>query len=297
MDVRDHSIYFDDYNTWDMWHLVPSGRPTPTIPEVRTNYVTIPGRSGSLDLSTALTGSPIYEDRELEADFILVDQLMNWMDVYHDIVNKLHGQRMKIRLVDDPDWYYIGRVMVSDFASNSDYSSISITCQLEPYKYSDTPWEDYLKLYKADMPTITTNGVQYYQITVVMGTPREETGSIKNANQILPGGSIICTKDSPVKSKTTSAFFATVIGNFHIEGSYVSPPYINMWNSNSPFGTTILESNELYNHRSSDGLMYGNPTGTYNNTTTIRTLKSEADSWFTAESYIEIKMSLSERCL
>ncbi len=135
MDHREHSIYFDDYNTWDMWRIVPSSRPTPTIPEVQTNIVEIPGRSGSLDLSEALTGYPLFNNRSLEVQFIVLDQRTYWMDIYTDIVEKLHGKRMKIRLIDDPDWYYEGRVTVN-FTSNSDFSSIDISCDLDPFRYS-----------------------------------------------------------------------------------------------------------------------------------------------------------------
>lgn len=136
MDHREHSIYFNEYNTWDTWRIVPSSRPTPTIPEVQTNTVEIPGKSGSLDLSEALTGYPLFSNRSLETQFIVFDQNKYWMDVYTDVVDKLHGKRMKIRLVDDPDWYYEGRVSVS-FTSNSDYSSIDISCDLEPFRYSN----------------------------------------------------------------------------------------------------------------------------------------------------------------
>ena len=136
MDHREHSIYFNEYNTWDTWRIVPSSRPTPSIPEVQTNMVDIPGKSGSLDLSEALTGYPLFSNRSLEAQFIVLDQKRNWMDIYTDVADKLHGKRMKIKLVDDPDWYYEGRVTVT-FTSNSDYSSIDISCDLDPFRYSN----------------------------------------------------------------------------------------------------------------------------------------------------------------
>ena len=152
MDVRDHSIYFGDYNTWDEWHLVPSSRPTPTVPAARTNYVNIPGRNGSLDLTEALTGYTVYDDRTIEGEFILYDQSLNWMDVYQDIMLKLHGKKMKIRLIDDMNWYYVGRVTVNDLASNSDFSSITISATVEPYKYCDIPTVvDEMKLYIKDL--------------------------------------------------------------------------------------------------------------------------------------------------
>lgn len=159
MDHREHSVYFDDYNTWDMWHLVPSGRPTPSIPEPRTNMVSVPGMNGSLDLSEALTGTMLFENRELDCDFILVDQGRDWMDTYMDVVEKLHGKRMTIRLVDDPGWYYVGRVSVSEFSSNSDYSSINITAELDPYKYSEETYESECKISMLDLTGSTTRSI------------------------------------------------------------------------------------------------------------------------------------------
>ena len=38
------------------------------FPEVRTNYVDVPGRDGMLDLSTALDGEIHYQDRTITPD-------------------------------------------------------------------------------------------------------------------------------------------------------------------------------------------------------------------------------------
>lgn len=173
MDRREHSIYFDDYNTWDMWHIIPSSRPTPTPPDMVTNTVTIPGRSGSLDLSEALTGYPVYNNRTIESEFILIDQERNWMDTYQDVMSKIHGKKMKIRLYDDPTYYYIGRVKVSGFTSNSDYSSISISCDVEPYKNGDKPiLNDYAILKFSDFDVSADNKV--LQMAIWLQDPSPE---------------------------------------------------------------------------------------------------------------------------
>lgn len=59
-----HSVFFGGKNTWDDWHIVPSSRPVIKPPTKKTNYLDIPGADGNLDLSEALTGYPVYNNRE-----------------------------------------------------------------------------------------------------------------------------------------------------------------------------------------------------------------------------------------
>ena len=68
-----HSVNFGDKNTWDDWKLVPSNRPVIDPPTQKTNYIDIPGADGSLDISTALTGYPVYNDRVGSIEFIVMN--------------------------------------------------------------------------------------------------------------------------------------------------------------------------------------------------------------------------------
>ena len=60
-------IIFGDYDTWVDWGLTLTGWQL-SAPEYKSNFVSVPGRDGDLDLSTALTdGEPRYNNRELTA--------------------------------------------------------------------------------------------------------------------------------------------------------------------------------------------------------------------------------------
>ena len=48
----------------------------------------------------------------------------------------LHGKRLKMRLSSDPEYYYEGRFSVGPMESGASYSSISITYQLDTYKFT-----------------------------------------------------------------------------------------------------------------------------------------------------------------
>lgn len=130
-----HSITFGDKNTFDDWHLIPTSRPIIAPPPFRSHTEDIPGGFGSLDLSEALTGYPLYDNRTGSLEFAVVnDRWPDWSLAYQTILNYLHGRRMKMILEDDPSYYYIGRFTVDDWDSGENYSTITINYDLYPYK-------------------------------------------------------------------------------------------------------------------------------------------------------------------
>lgn len=130
-----HSITFGEKNTFDDWHLIPTSRPVITPPSLRSQTVDIPGGFGTLDLSEALTGYPLYDNRTGSIEFAVInDKWPKWTVAYQTILDYLHGKRMKMVLEDDPSYYYIGRFTVENWESGDDYSTITINYDLYPYK-------------------------------------------------------------------------------------------------------------------------------------------------------------------
>lgn len=148
-----HSINFspgewDDnlvWNTWDRYHLVPSSRPVINPPEVRTMYVDVPGVDGVLDLTTSLTNSVLYKNREGSLDFVVANDYEDWTRIYHKLMNDLHGKLWLIQLCDDPGFYYRGRISVNEWKSERNWSKVTLDYHLDPYKYefftANEPWE------------------------------------------------------------------------------------------------------------------------------------------------------------
>lgn len=143
-----HAIYFkvgvtdtDWVSTWDDWHIVPEKRPEIATPPLVENYLSIPGLSGKLDLSEILTGRPVYEQREGTWNFFVETNdnenlYGEWQDRYSAILNTIHGKRLKIRLEDDPEFEYEGRITVGNWDSQNDGtgSKIPISYKCDPYK-------------------------------------------------------------------------------------------------------------------------------------------------------------------
>lgn len=131
-------------NTWDDYFMVPTTRPVVSPPDPKTNYVDINGVNGSLDLSTALTGFMLYDDRRGSWDFMVQNRKRYWATNHQKLMSELHGKRFRVILEDDRYYYYIGRLSINGWDSRKDHSYVKINYVLQPYKYelqsSISPW-------------------------------------------------------------------------------------------------------------------------------------------------------------
>lgn len=149
-----HSIvFFNSENierdTWRDWGLIPTSRPVVSPPKKKGKTIDIPGRNGYLDLSTALTGYPVYGNRTGSWDFSFrppsskninlqsgLDVGWDWANMYTHMMEFFNSGIIRVFFDDDPLWYYRGNVYVDEWNSKSDGSGSKITIgyDLEPYK-------------------------------------------------------------------------------------------------------------------------------------------------------------------
>lgn len=122
-------------NTWDDWHIVPIERPAINPPSIKTEYVSIPGRNGKIDLSQSLTKYPVYDNRTGSIEFAVLNDYRNWQVAYTDIMATLHGKKMMMTYEEDPEYYYVGRWSVGSWKTGKTRSGITLNYDLEPYKW------------------------------------------------------------------------------------------------------------------------------------------------------------------
>lgn len=128
-------VYFGDYHTVNDWNLILSEKtidpPTPKIVSIN-----IDGRDGTLDLSRALTGEMMYENRSASFTFLITEGNQNdRASLIQTIINEIHGRRLQIIEPDSPDYYLIGECTVSDVINNKAYGSFTVSADCEPYYY------------------------------------------------------------------------------------------------------------------------------------------------------------------
>lgn len=131
-----HSITFGDKNTWDDWRLVPTSRPVFNPPAQKVKTLEVPGGDGLIDLSTVLSGYPVYQNRTGSFEFYVMNDFKAWQVAFSDIMDYLHGQTMRAILEDDPEHFYEGRFNVNAWKSEKDWSRIVIDYSVGPYKWA-----------------------------------------------------------------------------------------------------------------------------------------------------------------
>lgn len=129
-------VSFNGYHSYDDFGMVLTDAEI-GLPDPVTDYITIPGRSGTLDLSEALSGEIVYGDRKLSMTFATSSNRTGvaWASFLSTLSGALHGQKIKIAFDDDPDNYYTGRCTIDSHETDRIHSTVKITATCDPYKY------------------------------------------------------------------------------------------------------------------------------------------------------------------
>lgn len=124
------------FNTWHDWRCTVTAKNVPPA-EPKTNYVTIDGAHGSLDLSEALTGEPVYGDRTVTASFMCSEGTHREREaLLRQIRTALHGRKVPIVEPDDPDHFFLGRVKIVEPVNNLAFMTFSIEATCDPWRYA-----------------------------------------------------------------------------------------------------------------------------------------------------------------
>lgn len=162
----EHSVIFGEKHSWKDWHLIPSTPPVIPPPKFRETYLDIPGTNGSLDISEIITGFPTYDKRTGSMTFVYLPEFGSSRRMYDELLNYVHGKRMKVILTDDPEYYYEGRVTVKEWSISQQYSGFSFDYTFDPYKLQTHVSPGYSNLEVEDERDIKINiGTSQMRIT------------------------------------------------------------------------------------------------------------------------------------
>lgn len=130
------AFYFDKWNTWHDWRCTLTAKDL-TPPEPKTKLVSIEGGHGSLDLSEALTGEPVYDVRKATASFLCSEGTYGDREkLRRSIVTAIHGRRVPIIDPDDPERYLLGRVVTKKVVNNLAYMTFDVEATCDPWRYA-----------------------------------------------------------------------------------------------------------------------------------------------------------------
>ena len=126
-------IKFGNHHSWDAFQLILAAKTIGT-PSPKTETIDIPGGDGVLDF-TDYFGDTKYGNRTLSFEFSTMVIPNDFMSLFSMVQNALHGRKLPIILDDDPEWYYVGRISVSEWKADRNIGKLTIDCDCEPYKY------------------------------------------------------------------------------------------------------------------------------------------------------------------
>lgn len=119
----DHSIYFkktgeNSYkNSWSDFKMFATNRPVINPAKSVTNYVEVPGMSGSIDYTEALRNKVVEEYNTGNWDFQIWNDSTNWTILYSILLTYFDGDEFEVYLKDDPSNHYKGHIRISDYKS------------------------------------------------------------------------------------------------------------------------------------------------------------------------------------
>lgn len=105
-------------------------------PELRTNYLDIPGMDGVLDLSEALTDDTNYEQRHDSMVFGVMYP-REFEEMRTKLLNFLHGRDADYQLSWEPGYVYHGRFMADAAYSRLHYGEIRFAVDADPWRRAD----------------------------------------------------------------------------------------------------------------------------------------------------------------
>ena len=128
-----NGVYFGEIHSYhDLKLLLAPFAPSPAKPQ--TNFLKVPGRDGSLDLTEA-NGEVKFESREFTFTFYMTpDDALTFDERVSKVNDALNGTRCKITLDRDPEYYWLGRCVVNKYTQDKNIGKIVVKATVEPYK-------------------------------------------------------------------------------------------------------------------------------------------------------------------
>lgn len=126
---------FNDLGTYETWGLLLAPSYVIGVPEAKTIKIHVPGRSGDIDLTETLNGGVAFENRNIEATFVMMPTIKNRKRLLSNIIGEIHGKKVKIFEPDIDTHYYIGRINVGALEDDHPVFRFPITAECEPYRY------------------------------------------------------------------------------------------------------------------------------------------------------------------
>lgn len=127
----------EEFHSLDDWGFAIGNNNYISEPQQHTDFISVKGRNGLLDISEALTGHPTYSSRKIQVELGGIRTPKNWDGVISDLRNKIEGKQIKLIFDNDPGYFWFGRCHIEGFDRMRSLGTFTLTIPYaDPYKYS-----------------------------------------------------------------------------------------------------------------------------------------------------------------
>ena len=142
--MMSNGVMFGDKHSYHDFNLIMMEKQIST-PVPQTKLIEIPGRNGSVDMSTVVSGNVRYGDRTITMNFYSPQKVDDWPMIISNLQNYLSGTKLQFIFDDDMAFYWLGRVRNVSLEVSGPNAYINIAAIVNPYKYNiTTSAEDWL---------------------------------------------------------------------------------------------------------------------------------------------------------
>ena len=128
----------DSYHSYTDLELIITNAVSISAPEINSDYISVKGRNGMLDISEALTGRVTYKSRHISVNFAGLENDRDWDNRVSDLRNLIDGQIIRLIFDNDPNHYWYGRCQIIDFERERNLGRLTLDIPYaDPYKYNN----------------------------------------------------------------------------------------------------------------------------------------------------------------
>lgn len=132
-----YGVRIGGYHCWDDWGCRMESKEV-LFPDLRTIKVEVPGKDGYLDLTDALRGRPMYDNRKIKIVLIYEGVMTDFGPKVTAIADLIHGKVRSIVFDDEAEYTYAGRCTVNYTVESLNICKITIDVDAQPFKRSKT---------------------------------------------------------------------------------------------------------------------------------------------------------------
>ncbi len=121
------------YNLWDDFALIPTSRLFIALPNPQFSFIQIPSSGSIIDFSERRIGQLLYSHCQGEWEFIINhNRWKNSNYAINSFEERINAKYSEVKLSDNPNEVYEGRVYIQGASSGSDYTTLTLAYILKP---------------------------------------------------------------------------------------------------------------------------------------------------------------------